>query len=267
VGSISESARPRSNTVQTAIHTDGYKRFSVSNGINLHRDLVEDEVRKDSGYSRASSVKGPTPTDIRHSQPRQSVIANLESASIECLATKFEELRSVTMSKGNMGMGFSEDLKQIQLDLGQLRLDTARSTKARARSIFGQAEDEIEAEFVQHCLKCVEDDLRTMRDRVQIVTPTQSPAADKQLVRLLDGMLDAQESGPKDESMRTQSASTTAEHEYVVSNVEDDDDETVEDLRDWQKRYSSRFVASHDEGDSTLSQEWLMSDDETGLVA
>jgi len=259
----SGTTRPRSDTVRSVLGSDGYKRFSASNGIDLQRDIVEDEIRKDSGYNRGSSVRGPTSTDARHSKPRQSAVMNLESASIECLATKFEELRSVTMRKGSMGMGFSEDLKQIQLDLGQLRLDTARSTKARARSIFGQAEDEIEAEFVQHCLKCVEDDLRTMRDRVQIVTPTQSPATDKQLVTLLDGMLDAQDAAPKGESMRTQSASTV-EHEYIVSKV--DDDEVVEELKDWQKRYSSRFAASENEGDSTLSQEWLMSDDETGLV-
>ena len=101
-----------------------------------------------------------------------------------------------------------------------------------------------------------------MRDRVQIVTPTQSP--DKQLVKLLDGMLDAQDSAPKEEITRTQSASTVG-HEYIVSKL-DDEDEAVEELKDWQKRYSSRFVASENEADSTLSQEWLMSDDETGLV-
>ena len=262
VDGTSATTRSRSNTVQTVLGPEGYKHLSAANGINLQRDLVEDEIRKDSVYSRGSSVRGPTSTDVRHSRPRQCAAMNLESASIECLATRFEELRNVTMRKGSMGMGFSEDLKQIQLDLGQLRLDTARSTKARARSIFGQAEDEIEVEFVQHCLKCVEDDLRTMRDRVQIVTPTQSP--DKQLVKLLDGMLDAQDSAPKDEVTRTQSASMTG-NEYVVSRV-NDEDETVEELRDWQKRYSSRFATSENEGDSTLSQEWLMSDDETGLV-
>ena len=260
----SATTRPRSDTVRSVLGSDRYKRFSVSNSMNLQCDIVEDEIRKDSGYNLGSSVRDPTSTVVRHSKPRQTFVMNLVSASIECFATKFEELRSVTMRKGSMGMGFSEDLKQIQLDLGQLRLDTSRSTQARARSIFGQAQDEIEAEFVQHCLKCVDDDLRTMRDRVQIVTPTQSPAADIQLIRLLDGMLDAQDAAPKDESTRSQSASTV-DHEYIVGKV-DDEDEAVKELRDWQKRYSSRFTASEVEGDSTLSQEWLMSDDETGLV-
>jgi len=191
--------------------------------LNTTSQYIPSSERKDSVWSAGSK---PDDSPMGKTSELRKLSVSEQSSKVEHLATTLGDLKTVTIHKGQMSRRFSVDLQHFANMVQQIRLETRKM--ARALPAAGDATDvdnEIELEYLQHCLGCLEDDLKVVRD---IVTAVPSSKTWHQGDNILAGEL-------PDEGQLEAKSSEAKEKELEVDS---DDDVMTEALRTFEIRYS-----------------------------
>lgn len=206
--------------------------------VNTTSQYIPSSERKDSVWS-ATSQNNDSPLGKTSELRKLSVTE--QSTKVEHLAATLGELKSVTMHKGQMSRRFSVDLQHFAKMVQQIRLETRKMAKALpAAGDATDVDNEIELEYLQHCLGCLEDDLKVVRDIVTAV-PLR-----KKMVKMDD---DLEGEVPGDVDSETKS-SGAKEFE-----VDSDDDVMTEALRSFEIRYSIDSVLASADRDRQVLDE------------